>query len=108
MLKNPNGIGVTGISSAKRRDVKILKLDGKYPDYENIKNGHYALYRPLYLVIEKSNRDQKVHDFIRYALSREGQALIREQGTVPYSEAMGLVMKQLEQYQRASQRGLYQ
>ncbi len=107
VLKNPNGIGVTGISSAKRRDVKILKLDGKYPDYENIKNGHYALYRPLYLVIEKSNRDQKVHDFIRYALSREGQALIREQGTVPYSEAMGLVMKQLEQYQRASQRGLY-
>ncbi len=108
VMKNPNGIGMTGISSAKRRDVKLLKLDGKYPDYENIRKGEYALYRPLYLVIDKSNRDQKVHAFIKYALSRDGQTLIREQGTVPYSEAMALVMKQLEQYQRASQRGLYQ
>ncbi len=108
IIKNVNGIGVTGISSAKRRDVKILKLDGKYPDYENIRKGEYVLYRPLYLVISKNNRDKKVHDFIKYALSREGQALIRAQGTVPYSEAMSLVMKQLEQYQRASQRGLYQ
>jgi len=80
VMKNTRGLGVTGISSAKRRDVKILKLDGKYPDYENIRKGHYALYRPLYLVIERSNRDKKVHDFIKYALSREGQALIREQG----------------------------
>ncbi len=108
IMKNPNGIGVTGISSAKRRDVKILKLDGKYPDYENIRKGEYVLYRPLYLVIAKDNHDKKVHDFIKYALSREGQAVIRAQGTVPYSEAMSLVMKQLEQYQRASQRGLYQ
>jgi len=108
IMKNLNGIGVTGISSAKRRDVKILKLDGKYPSYENIRKGEYVLYRPLYLVIAKNNRDKKVHDFIKYALSLEGQELIRAQGTVPYSEAMSLVMKQLEQYQRASQRGLYQ
>ncbi|VAX09008.1 Phosphate ABC transporter, periplasmic phosphate-binding protein PstS (TC 3.A.1.7.1) [hydrothermal vent metagenome] len=108
VMKNIRGLGVTGISSAKRRDVKILKLDGKYPDYKNISKGDYALYRPLYLVINRNNRDKKVHEFIKYALSREGQTLIREQGTVPYSEAMGLVMKQLEQYQRASQRGLYQ
>lgn len=107
IMKDPDGIGVTGISSAKRRDIKILKLNGKYPSYENIRKGEYVLYRPLYLVIARNNREKKVHDFIRYALSLEGQALIRAQGTVPYSEAMALVMKQLEQYQRASQRGLY-
>ncbi|MGD8811531.1 MAG: phosphate ABC transporter substrate-binding protein [Thioalkalispiraceae bacterium] len=107
VMKNINGIGITGISSAKRRDVQMLALDGKEPTYENIKNGDYTLYRPLYLVIKNGNKDKKVRDFIRYATSREGQAVIRKAGTVPYSEAMVLVMKQLDQYQRASSLGLY-
>lgn len=107
VVKNINGIGVTGISSAKRRDVKILKLNGKAPSYENIKTGHYVLYRPLYLVTKVGKRDQKGRDFIRFALSRDGQEIIRGQGTVPYSEAMVLVMKQLDQYEEAVEKGLY-
>jgi len=107
VVKNINGIGVTGISSAKRRDVKILKLNGKAPSYENIKTGHYVLYRPLYLVTKVGKRDKKGRDFIRFALSREGQEIIRGQGTVPYSEAMVLVMKQLDQYEEAVEKGLY-
>lgn len=105
--KNVNGIGITGISSAKRRDVQMLSLDGKAPTYDNIKGGEYALYRPLYLVIKNGNKDKKVRDFIRYATSREGQQVIKNAGSVPYSEAMVLVMKQLDQYQRASSQGLY-
>lgn len=107
IVKNPNGIGVTGISSAKRRDVKVLNLNGKAPDYKNIKSGNYVLYRPLYLVTRLGRTDQKVKDFIHFALSREGQQIIRQQGTVPYSEAMGLVMKQLDQYDEAIKQGLY-
>ena len=107
VVKNINGIGVTGISSAKRREVKILKLNGKAPSYDNIKTGHYVLYRPLYLVTKVGKRDQKGRDFIRFALSREGQEIIRSQGTVPYSEAMALVMKQLDQYEQAVEKGLY-
>jgi len=107
VLKNPNGIGVSGISSAKKRDLKLLKLDGKAPTYGNIKNGSYALYRPLYLVINRSNKTPLVRDFIKYAVSREGQDIIRKQGTVPYKDALHLVMKQLDQYDRASSRGLY-
>jgi len=107
VVKNINGIGVTGISSAKRRDVKILKLNGKAPNYDNIKTGHYVLYRPLYLVTKVGKRDKKGRDFIRFALSREGQEIIRGQGTVPYSEAMVLVMKQLDQYEEAVEKGLY-
>ncbi len=107
VLKNVNGIGVTGISSAKRRDVKIIKLNGKAPTYENIKNGKYVLYRPLYLVIKFGNKDKKVRDFIRFAVSREGQKIIRSQGTVPYSEAMALVMQQLKQYDNAMRDGLF-
>lgn len=107
IVKNANGIGVTGISSAKRRDVKILKLDGNAPTYENIKTGNYVLYRPLYLVTKIGASDKKGRDFIKFAVSRQGQDIIRRQGTVPYTEAMGLVMKQLEQYEEAVDQGLY-
>lgn len=108
VVKNINGFGVSGISSAKKRKLKLLKLDGKAPNYENIKNGSYALYRPLYLVIKRGNKTPLVRDFIKYAVSDEGQAIIRAQGTVPYTEALHLVMKQLDQYERANTEGLSQ
>lgn len=108
VVKDINGLGVSGISSAKKRQLKLLKLDGKAPTYENIKNGSYALYRPLYLVIKRGNKTPLVRDFIKYAVSEEGQSIIRAQGTVPYSEALHLVMKQLDQYERANTEGLSQ
>jgi phosphate transport system substrate-binding protein len=105
--KNVLGIGTTGISSAKRRKVKLLKLNGHEPSFANIKNGSYVLYRPLYLVTRgKATSDQKVKDFITFALSREGREIIRNAGTVPYSDAMGLVMKQIEQYDDATEKRL--
>jgi phosphate transport system substrate-binding protein len=106
VVKDINGIGVSGISSAKKRKLKLLKLDGKAPNYENIKNGSYALYRPLYLVIKRGNKTPLVRDFIKYAVSKEGQGIIRAQGTVPYAEALHLIMKQLDQYDRANSEGL--
>ena len=107
VVSNINGIATTGVSSAKRRDVKILKLEGHAPSYENIKSGNYLLYRPLYLVTQGSKSDKRVKDFITFALSREGRNIIRKAGTVPYADAIHLVMKQVEQYERAAMRGLY-
>jgi len=107
VVKNLYGIGTTGISSAKRRDFKILKLDDKEPTYENIKKGEYLLYRPLYLVTKGPKSDPKVKKFISFALSREGKAIIRKAGTVPYGDAMSLVMKQLQQYKRARDSGIF-
>ena len=86
----------------------MLQLDGHAPTYENIKNGSYALYRPLYLVIKRGNKKPLVRDFIKFAVSNEGQDIIRKQGTVPYAEALHLVMKQLDQYERANSEGLSQ
>ncbi|MDH5659520.1 MAG: phosphate ABC transporter substrate-binding protein [Gammaproteobacteria bacterium] len=108
VVKDINGIGVSGISSAKKRQLKLLQLDGKAPNYENIKNGSYALYRPLYLVIKRGNKTPLVRDFIKYAVSNEGQNIIRAQGTVPYAEALHLIMKKLDQYDRANTEGLSQ
>lgn len=107
VVNNLNGVGTTGISSAKRRDVKILKLEGHAPTFENIKSGNYMLYRPLYLVTQGSKSDKRVKDFITFTLSREGREIIRKAGTVPYADAIHLVMKQVEQYERAAMRGLY-
>lgn len=107
IVKNKFGIGTTGISSAKRRDVKLMQLNGKSPSYEHIKSGEYVLYRPLYLVTRgKATSDQKVKDFITFALSREGREIIRKAGTVPYSDAIGLVMKQIEQADNVNERVL--
>jgi len=107
ILKNINGIGITGISSAKKRDLKLLSLNGHAPTYEKIKKGEYVLYRPLYLVTKHNRVSKKVKDFIKFAVSRDGQEIIRKQGTVPYSRAMALVMKQLDQYDKAMADGLF-
>ena len=104
--ENLNAMGTTGVSSARKRKVNILDLAGKDPSYDNIKNGEYLLYRPLYLVVNKHNDDPRVKDFVRFAQSREGKEVIRKAGSVPYTDAIGLVMKQVEQLRRANEAGL--
>ena len=90
--KDRMGIGITGISSARKRNVKITKFDGKSPTFENLRNGSYGLYRPLYLVTGPAP-SQKVKDFLLYATSDEGRKVIRGTGTVPYQDALGLMSK---------------
>ncbi len=92
-LENDAGlwaIGLTGVSSAKRRNVKMLTLDGIYPSKENIMAGNYpALYRPLYL-FTKGEPQGLAKKFIDFALSDEGQAVISKAGTVNLKEGAGL------------------
>jgi len=92
--KMPNAIGITGVSSARKRDVKIIGFDGKVPSYENVKSGAYGLYRPLYLVSSPSP-SKHVKEFIAFAQSDEGKEIIRKNGTVPYSDALPLMRKML-------------
>jgi len=102
VTKQPNAIAVSGISSARKRDVKILELDGKYPSYENVQNGDYLLYRPLYLVYnEASPNAHQIKAFIQYADSEEGRDVIRRNGTVPYLEGLNLMKNKLEESRQA-------
>ena len=41
----PNAIAMTGISSARLRQVKMLAIEGRSPTRENVINGQYLLYR---------------------------------------------------------------
>ena len=90
--KDPNAMGITGISSARKRNVKIVGIDGKSPSYDNLKNGSYGLYRPLYLVTSPMP-SAKVKEFIAFANSRQGRKIIRDNGTVPYRDALNLMSK---------------
>lgn len=111
VVETPYSIGATGISSAQRRakdgTVKILKLNGMEPTFGNIRSGKYVMYRPLYLVTRFSDVDPEIKKFVSFAVSREGQEVISKTGTVPYSAAIGLVNKQIEQYDAATEKGLF-
>jgi phosphate transport system substrate-binding protein len=102
-----DAVGVTGISSARRRDVKMLKLEGKDPGYETVRSGEYLLYRPLYVAFNSANaRYPEVKRFIDFAHTRHGREIIRNAGSVPYLEALHLIHKQREQWQAARQAGI--
>jgi phosphate transport system substrate-binding protein len=91
---DPNAIAITGVSSARKRDVKIISIDNYVPSYQNVKSGNYIFYRPLYLVTG-ANSNQTVRDFVKYATSAAGKQIIRNNGTVPYADAWHLMRKTL-------------
>ena len=87
--KDKYAIGLTGISSAKKRRVKVLALNGIMPSVDNIASGKYKLYRPLYLVAPKKPTSE-VKKFLKFVRSPEGQAVIKAQGTVTLKQGKRL------------------
>ncbi len=87
--KDKWAVGITGISSARKRDVKILRLNGIDTSKQNIASGKYLLYRPLYLVTTETP-DQASAKFIEFAKGKEGQEIISQQGTVNLREGANL------------------
>lgn len=90
--KAPYAIGVSGVSSARKRNVQIIGLDDITPTPENIKAGQYELYRPLYIVTQQQPTG-RVKEFIKFASSKKGRQILRENQTVPYLDAIGLMSK---------------
>jgi phosphate transport system substrate-binding protein len=108
VVANPNGIGITGVSSARKLDAKILRLDGKEASYANIKNGDYLLYRPIYMVTHLQDHNPEVQKFIDFVMGPEGKKIMRKVGTVPYEDAISLWLKYIEQQNKAMARALAQ
>jgi len=98
--KGINAFTASGISSARRRNVKMLKIHGVEPSYETIKDGSYMLYRPLYIVTHVVETNPLVNAFVEFAFSDEGTAIIRKTGTVPFTDALNLLSKQFDQNSR--------
>ncbi len=83
--KTPEGFASTGFASARKRDVKMLKVNGVEVNKKNITSGKYPFRRPLYLVIKK-DPDPAVRKFIEFVLSRKGQGFISSYGMPAIAE----------------------
>lgn len=73
------GFATAGFASARKRDVKMLKVNGASPLKDNIVSGKYPLKRPLYLVVNKKASAEVKH-FLDFVLSAQGQNFISSLG----------------------------
>ncbi len=87
--KIPYSFAVTGVSSANKRQVKVLAIDDFKPNRANIASAAYPLFRPLYLVTQ-GDPSPAVKGFLKWLLSDEGQQVVSDQGTVTLLEGFRL------------------
>lgn len=85
-------LGITGISSAKKRNLKVLNLNGIEPAKKNIASAEYPLFRPLYLVT-KGKPAGEAKAFIDWLIGKDGQKIISDLGIVNLKEGRGLKAK---------------
>jgi phosphate transport system substrate-binding protein len=62
--------------------IKILSIDGVFPDLETVENGTYPFTETFY-AITMGEEKENVKEFIRWMLSEQGQGLIEQTGYVP-------------------------
>ena len=63
-------------------DIKMISIDGVFPNIENIKNGTYPVVTPLYAVSYKDNPNPNVKILLDWILTDEGQYIIEQTGYV--------------------------
>lgn len=62
--------------------VKMLSLNGVYPDSANISNKSYPVIAEFYAIYRADNKNENISVLIDWILSDEGQRLIEESGYV--------------------------
>ena len=63
-------------------NVKMLALDGVYPDKENIKNGDYPIISEIYAVYRADEMNPNVKTMVDWMLSEEGQYIVEATGYI--------------------------
>lgn len=73
------GIGIASIGSRTANDnrLRMISIDGVAPTQENLANGKYTIFRPLFLVYSPNAPQMRpgVAAFLEFAKSPEGQRL---------------------------------
>ena len=79
---NPNGIGYVGLAYTHAPGIKIVSVDGVFPNKETINAKKYPLARPTFYYTngEPSGEAAK---FVKFTTSAEGQAIVEKVGFVP-------------------------
>jgi phosphate transport system substrate-binding protein len=92
VARDPNGIGYGGAAYAKGVKEVAVKPQGGgagvLPSAENVRNGSYPLSRGLFFYL-REEPEGALKEFIDYALSPAGQALVTEVGYFPVGGAEG-------------------
>ena len=79
VAKNPNGIGYVGLAYINTPGVKVLPVNGIYPD-----EGTYPLARPLYYLVNRNTTLSKVAQaFIDFTLGPRGQDIVKSVHFLP-------------------------
>ena len=73
-------IGYTSLGSLNE-NVKAIQVDGVDATVENVKAGTYAVSRP-FIVLTKDDASELTQDFVKFILSKEGQAVIADHGYI--------------------------
>ncbi|MEK6744730.1 MAG: substrate-binding domain-containing protein [Nitrospirota bacterium] len=77
----PEGFATTGYTSARKRRVKMLKIDGVAPSVGNIIQQRYPLKRPLFILLPKHPKPA-ARQFVDFVLSKDGQQYLRSLNVV--------------------------
>ena len=64
------------------RAVKMLSLNGVFPNAENIRNGTYPIIAEFYAIYRDDNQNENIPVLIDWFLSDEGQTIIEKSGYV--------------------------
>lgn len=67
--------------------VKAVKIDGAEATAENIKSGDYKVSRPFNIATKKELDNEVAKDFIAFIMSKDGQAVVADNGYIPLDGA---------------------
>lgn len=79
-----NAIGYISLGSLNDT-VKAVKIDGTEPSAENVENESYKVVRPFNIAV-KDDVSEAAQDFINFIMSKQGQAVVEENGYIPVGD----------------------
>ncbi|HET8555636.1 MAG TPA: substrate-binding domain-containing protein [Rhodanobacteraceae bacterium] len=94
---DPQSLGVTTLSNAHGESrLKMLNIDGHRPTVNNVADGSYPLYTPLYLVTRPAAntsdpaKAKEVAEFVAFAQDSEVASILHRHRLIPYNDALAL------------------
>jgi phosphate transport system substrate-binding protein len=79
------GTSTLGLILAEKRQLKVLKLEGKQPSLASIEDGSYPHKRRIHLAW-RTNAPAAVREFVAFLQSARAGALLRENGFAPLNK----------------------
>lgn len=89
---DPSALGVSTLSNtAGNPKLKLLNVEGVVPSTASVRDGSYALYTPVYVVLrEDSSNAAAVKDFIAWLETPNAKALLLKRQLLPYADGLAL------------------